>query len=161
MISARLRAGWEPRRRARVPSARSAGWQAQTQRWCDAADVLLIDADALGVARPLRHHLTDLLQDDLGLPPLERRDAADLAEVLECEVVALAGQRHLVARGPVPGGVVGVGDIERRRELPAAGAVHQESDVLDVVILVSRDHIERHPPELLLGGGRVEAEFAD
>ena len=52
-------------------------------------------------------------------------------------------------RSPVARRVVAVGHVKRRRERPLALPVHQEGDVLDVIVLVTRDHVERHAPELL------------
>ncbi len=58
-------------------------------------------------------------------------------------------------------GTPGPGHVVGRGQRPRTGAVHQEGDVLDVVVLVAGDDVEDHAPELLLDDGRAEAQPAD
>jgi hypothetical protein len=55
-----------------------------------------------------------------------------------------------VSRGPLAVGIVGVAHVVGRRKAPFPASVHQERDVLRVVVLVAHDDIEHHPAEHLL-----------
>gem|GEM_PF-5582976 len=49
---------------------------------------------------------------------------------------------------PVACRVVGVGHVELKGERPCAIAVHDECDVLDVVVLIAGDDVGYHRPKL-------------
>ena len=63
--------------------------------------------------------------------------------------------------GPIPLGIVGVDDIVCGREAPATRAIHQEGDVLGVVVLVTDKDIEQRAAHLLLDRFASETEHAD
>jgi hypothetical protein len=56
--------------------------------------------------------------------------------------------------------VVGEGHVVGGAEVPLALRVHQEGDVLRVVVVIARDGIEAHAAEELHGGGVREAQLA-
>ena len=53
--------------------------------------------------------------------------------------------------GPLARWIVGVGDVKGRGERPVTFSVHQEGDVLGVIVKVCRHDIEDHPAKLLGG----------
>ena len=61
--------------------------------------------------------------------------------------------------GPVPVRIVGVDDIESGREAPATRAIHEEGDVLGVVVLVTNEDIEQRAAHQLLDRFASEAEL--
>ena len=71
-------------------------------------------------------------------------------DVVTLKVVPASSQAHLVVAGPRTAWIVGVGDVIGRGQGPLPGPVHQERDVLYVVILVARHDVEDRPTKLLL-----------
>lgn len=57
--------------------------------------------------------------------------------------------------------VVRVCEVKSGRQGPLALVVHEESDVLDMVVLIARNDIEDHAAELLLDGAHRELESPD
>lgn len=55
-----------------------------------------------------------------------------------------------MGRGPLSVGIVGVAHVVGRRKVPFPASVHQERDVLRVVVLVAYHDIEHHSAEHLL-----------
>ena len=82
-------------------------------------------------------------------------------EVVDLEAIALAVQRHLVCAGPPSRRIVAVGDVERRCQRPVSRPIHQEGDVLDVIVLIARHDVERHAPELLFHRFLAEVQSLD
>ena len=101
-------------------------------------------------SRPGGHGVGDLAEDALGRPALEADALSTSTQVLDGDALALAVDGHLMGLQPAVGGIAGPGHVVGRRQRPAAGAIHQERDVLDVVVLVARDDVEHHPAKELL-----------
>ena len=60
----------------------------------------------------------------------------ELKNIVTLKAVPAPSQTHLVVAGRCAAGIVGVGDVISRGQGPFPGPVHQERDVLHVVILV-------------------------
>jgi hypothetical protein len=92
------------------------------------------------------------------------RDMADVVNrihALRGRLVLCAGGRvlaeiplpvdaHLVSARPFLCGVPRVRDVESRRERPFPSSIHEECDVLDVIVTVAAHHIEKSPQHLFL-----------
>ena len=63
--------------------------------------------------------------------------------------VKLTVYRHLVLRRPTPIRIKSIAHIVCRRQPPLAVLIHQERDVLRMVVLIAHNHIEHHPAEHL------------
>ena len=62
---------------------------------------------------------------------------------------------------PVTGRVVAVGEVESRRQRPCPRLIHQKSDVFHVVVLITPDDVEYHPPKHLFDGAHAQSQLAD
>ena len=96
-----------------------------------------------------------------GAASFHRGGLGDGLKVGEGELIAFACCGHLMTCRPGTGRIEGVGDIESGRERPLAAFVHEERDVLDVVVLVAGDDVEDHASKLFFDGGHREIEAAD
>src|ERR1700710_262488 len=124
----------------------SAGGEVEAEVRADLLDGLLGDPGGGGELGPALDRGGYLGENPAGGALFQPRCRRRLVEVGDGEVVAPAVDRHLVDPGPTAFGVEGVDDVEGRGERPLAAAVHQEGDVLDVVVLVTGDDVEDHPP---------------
>lgn len=68
---------------------------------------------------------------------------------------------HQVLAQPAVVRSVGVRHVVRGGEGPRAGGVHEERDVLGVIVAVGSHHVECHPPERLFERFGAEVEFRD
>src|SRR5438876_11040255 len=73
---------------------------------------------------------------------------AEFQEILSGESIPLPAEAHLLL--PRISRAFRIGQIESRGEPPPSGVVHQERDVLHVVVLIHGHDIEAHAPESLL-----------
>ena len=82
-------------------------------------------------------------------------------DIVLLKAVPASSHAHLVVAGPHAARIVGVGDVIGRGQGPLSGSVHQERDVLDVVILVARYDVEDRPTKLLLDRDHPETQLPD
>ena len=115
-------------------------------------------AGRVGEMRPVSDGRDNLVENFAIPTALETRDLCARSEILQCEILRLAVDGHLVTGGPFPVWVIRVRHIKRRRENPGTALVHEECDVLDVITLVARDHVEEDAADLLLDGARRESQ---
>src|ERR1700679_1463184 len=107
-------------------------------------------AHIISVGGPVFNRLHDL-SENLGTPPLlEACDLRASAKILERKIVGLSIDRHLMSSCPIAGGVMSVGNIESGGQRPIAALVHQEGNVLHMIILIPGNHIKGHAAKLLL-----------
>src|ERR1700733_6182722 len=93
-------------------------------------------AHTISVGGPVFNRLHDL-SENLGTPPLLKACALRAsAKILESKIVGLPIDRHLMPRCPIAGGIISVGHIESGGQRPIAALVHQESNVLHMIILI-------------------------
>lgn len=119
------------------------------------------DARLFSEFRPSQHGLLDVAKIVFCASAFHRSEIGARLEVIEGEIGALAVQAHLMRMHPPVLWVKGIGEIISRRKRPLPGAVHQERNVLDVIVLIAGDDVECHPPELLFDSFHRQAEFAD
>ena len=146
----------QPRRR------RSNRLQQQTMRaGRSAPPVLLLDSDLLGNFSPACDDGGDLGEDRLSTTALQTGYVADLTQVGDSRPDALAVLDiwWLSSQG-LPGFQAQTRSWARAND-QRAFAIHQECDVLYMVILIAGDDVEHHASELLLDDGRAEPEPAD
>lgn len=80
-------------------------------------------------------------------------------QILVGEVIPFSGERHWVAFGSFSRRVVGVKEVVCGSEPPDSALIHEEGDVLGVVVLVACENVEQAPPVEFRedGLGQVEA----
>src|SRR5690606_32048890 len=113
------------------------------------------------VLRPAARDVENLVEKAVGAAALDGDVLREGAQVFAREAVALAVHAHLVLRGPLALRVVAVRHVEGGRQRPLAGLVHEEGDVLDVIVLVADHQVEDHAAELLLHRLHAKAKAAD
>src|SRR5487761_2387959 len=123
--------------RARCPCPRLVVRQSQTQCRADASDVLLRNTGTARIVLPRSDDARDLIENATGTAGGQSRSAPAGDDVGTREAIALAGDRHLMTTGPDPRRRIGVGQIERRRQRPLPVTIHQERNVLDVIVLIA------------------------
>src|SRR3984957_19204133 len=122
---------------------------------------LPLDSGFLRDRLPTDDYVADFGEDALGPAARQAGNGGYGAQVGDAEPVALAVERHLVGVEPEIAGLPRPDHVVRRGQRPGSLAVHEEGDVLDVVVLIARDDVEDHPPELLLDDGLAEAQPTD
>ncbi len=110
------------------------------------------------VSLPLSNSSVDILDDrrhTLGIKPMPLTKAHDLS-TLRAAAFALDIEVMLAARTGC------VGEIERRRQTPLTGCIHEIGVLARVIIPVAGEHVEHHPPECRgnIVGRRVMARVA-
>jgi len=80
-----------------------------------------------------------LFHDARGAAAFHKSALCALAKIVQREPGALFVHGHLVRGSPPAGRIVAAGHIESGREGPTSVPVHQEGDVLDVIVLVAGD----------------------
>ena len=73
----------------------------------------------------------------------------DLQQVFAIEVFAFPVDCHLVSARPLARRIECVDNVIRGRKGPLTCLIHQESDVLRVIVLIPRNDIKGHPPKHL------------
>ena len=99
---------------------------------------------------PLVHGAGDFGNHRLCLHSLDAACCSKIDEIASLEIVRFSRQTHLVATGPFTGGVERIGDVKSGCETPLALWVHEERNVLDVIVLVSGHDVEQGSANLLL-----------
>lgn len=92
----------------------------------------------------------NLLHDQHRRPRADIGHTCDGHQIRFANTVALAVEAHLVGVRIAALGVLGKGQVERRRQVPLAALVHEKGCVLGVIIPVAAEHIENQPAELFL-----------
>ena len=77
------------------------------------------------------------------------------------KAVPVPSQTHLVVSGPCTSRIVGVGHVISWGQGPVPRPVHQERDVLHVVILVARYDVEDRSTKLFLDSNHPETQVSD
>ena len=127
----------------------------------DAPDVLGRHPGIHGQARPFGHRGHHLVHHAAGGRSLEPGDRRKAKQVVALEPLTLAGEAHLVLARPGSVSVVRVRDVVGGREPPRAAPVHQEREVLHMVVLVPGHHVEHGPADLLFDLAQAETEQPD
>ena len=112
----------------------------------------------LGEGGPLGNGIDDLINDlrrffDVHL-------ICHFEEVFAGDGVPFIVNGHLVGVCPNAVGAIRPRHVVRRREVPSAVFIHEERDVLGMVVLVACYHIEDHPAEKFLGIGVRKVKLA-
>src|SRR5579859_1129163 len=146
---------------AQLPSPTLGTTPGQAQRRIDPCAQLTTDIRRLRKRWPFRYGVPDLFDDGPRARGVQGGRLRARLKVLERKPVVLAVERHLVSARPLAIQGEVPGDVEGWRQVPGPATVHQEGDVLDVVVLVAGDDVERHPPILFLHRLGSEAQLAD
>ena len=94
---------------------------------------------------PLANGIFDFVKNLFVTALPEPRKFCHGLEIVQCKAVTLAVEGHLVRPGPCPLRVVGIGHVESWGEGPCSLLVHQEPDVLGVIVLVAGANVEGCP----------------
>ena len=114
----------------------------------DLLDHLLRHFALTGDLRPSGCCLANFVDDPCGILDVVLGRAFE--QIVFGDAAEFAVYRHLVGRGPLSVGIVGVAHVVGWRKVPFPASVHQERDVLRVVVLVAYHDIEHHSAEHFL-----------
>ena len=111
----------------------------------DLIDLWCLDTRLLCKLAPPLNCSADGCNQQIRAASLDASSGRKTEQVISKEVIAFSGETHLVFASPLAAWIPRIGNIESGGELPAALLIHQESDVLHVIILVARQHDRDFP----------------
>jgi hypothetical protein len=135
-------------RRGRSPDLRLDIFGAQ--QLSDSSGGFFWQVSLVGEMRPVQDTMANLFEDPFVLTALQSGDPGQGMKIIEAELITATVQRHLVPCRPVPIRVVAENQIEGRCQGPVPALIHQEGNVLDVIVLVAAEDIEHGSSEKLL-----------